>query len=67
MLVTLPGIGILLKLEHPKNASFPMEVTLAGIVTLVRRVQPSKQYPGMDVDAVEDGDVGQAGAGTKRH
>jgi hypothetical protein len=35
MLVTLPGIVMLVRLLQPRNASLPMFVTLPGIVTLV--------------------------------
>jgi hypothetical protein len=39
MLVTLLGIVMPLRLEHPPNADCPMLVTRSGMVTLVRLLQ----------------------------
>ena len=39
MLVTESGIVMLVRLEQPENALWPMLVTLSGIVMLVRLEQ----------------------------
>ena len=40
MFITLSGIVILVKLEHPENASLPIISTLLPIIALVKFVQP---------------------------
>ena len=39
MLVTLSGMVILVNLEQPQNVLFSIQVTLFGIVTLVKAEQ----------------------------
>ncbi len=40
MLVTLEGMVMLVRPEHPLNVKLPMLVTLEGMVMLVRPEQP---------------------------
>ena len=54
MLVTLDGISIPVREMHLANANVPMDVTLFGISTISRLVQPSNSPDGITAALISE-------------